>query len=287
MGRPIKKSWFGDPNSVGSQLKITAKLPGTAVGTGYIVEQKGSRKYKVNIGGVVGDVFLVNKSVNGDLADGEGFILVTPFGGSAEPVSKLTQYRVNTFKADGSFGSYKWGASAAGAAGEASIIVDTIIAGVQALATAAIGVVSGGGVSAVNITAGGSGYTTASVAFSGGGGTGAAATATITGGVITAITVTSTGSGYTSAPSVSITGDGTNATATATVTPQVTGVTSITVGTQGSGYATAPVVTITGGGGTGATATATVANGAVTGITVTAAGSGYTSAPTVSIAAPQ
>lgn len=286
MGRPIKKSWFGDPNSVGSQLKITAKLPGTAVGTGFIVEQTGTRKYKVNIGGVVGDVFLVNKSVSGDLVDGEGFITVTPFGGSAEPVNKLTQYRVTTYKSDGSTGSYTWSANAASVDGQASIIVDTVIAGVQALATAAFGVVSGGGVSTVNITNGGSGYTTASVAFSGGGGTGAAATATLTGGVVTSITVTSTGSGYTSAPTVSISGDGTGATATSTVTPQVSGVTSITVGTAGSGYATAPVVTITGGGGTGATATATVSGGSVTGVTVTAAGSGYTSAPTVTIAAP-
>jgi hypothetical protein len=43
------------------------------------------------------------------------------------------------------------------------------------------------------------------VSFSGGGGTGAAATAVVSGGKIAAINVTTPGSGYTSAPSVSIT----------------------------------------------------------------------------------
>lgn len=63
--------------------------------------------------------------------------------------------------------------------------------------------VSGGGVTAISITNGGSGYTSApTISFSGGGGTGAAATATITGGVVTAVTVNTAGTGYTSAPTV-------------------------------------------------------------------------------------
>jgi hypothetical protein len=76
-----------------------------------------------------------------------------------------------------------------------------------------------GVVGAVTITAGGSGYTVApTVAFSGGGGTGAAATATVVGGVVTAVTVTNHGTGYTSAPTVAFTpvSGGTGATATAT-----------------------------------------------------------------------
>jgi hypothetical protein len=64
-------------------------------------------------------------------------------------------------------------------------------------------VVSGGAVTAVNVTNGGSGYTTArAVVFAGGGGSGAAATAVLSNGVITGITVTNGGSGYTSAPTV-------------------------------------------------------------------------------------
>ena len=61
----------------------------------------------------------------------------------------------------------------------------------------------------VTITNAGSGYTSVpTIAFSGGAGTGAAATATISGGKITAITVTDTGYNYTSAPTISISGGG-------------------------------------------------------------------------------
>jgi FtsP/CotA-like multicopper oxidase with cupredoxin domain len=80
-------------------------------------------------------------------------------------------------------------------------------------------------------------------ADTGGGGTGAAATASVAGGAVTGFSITSPGSGYTSAPGVYITG----------------------------------------GGGSGAAAIATVAGGAVTGIVVTFGGTGYTSAPTVTI----
>lgn len=62
----------------------------------------------------------------------------------------------------------------------------------------------------VNISAAGSGYTTApSVSFSGGGGTGAAGTALIgSDGTIIGVEITNHGSGYTSAPSVSFSGGG-------------------------------------------------------------------------------
>lgn len=62
---------------------------------------------------------------------------------------------------------------------------------------------SGDAVSAVVVSDGGSGYTAApTVTFTGGAGTGAAATATISAGVVTGVTITAAGSGYTSAPSV-------------------------------------------------------------------------------------
>ncbi|KKW13368.1 MAG: Autotransporter-associated beta strand repeat protein [Candidatus Gottesmanbacteria bacterium GW2011_GWB1_49_7] len=74
-----------------------------------------------------------------------------------------------------------------------------------------------GSLASVTVTAGGSGYTSApTVAFSGGGGSGAAGTATIAGGAVAAIALTAVGSGYTSAPTVALTGGaGANATATA------------------------------------------------------------------------
>lgn len=61
----------------------------------------------------------------------------------------------------------------------------------------------------------GSGYTTATVNISGGGGIGATATANIVAGSIATITLNTPGSGYTSVPAVNITGDGINAAATA------------------------------------------------------------------------
>jgi IPT/TIG domain-containing protein len=68
---------------------------------------------------------------------------------------------------------------------------------------------SNGGVSGMIITALGSGYTSApTVALSGGGGTGATATATVSGGGITGITITNAGSGYTSTPTVTFSGGG-------------------------------------------------------------------------------
>lgn len=75
------------------------------------------------------------------------------------------------------------------------------------------------GVISASVSNGGSGYTTApTVALTGGGGTGATATAQISGGVVTGITITNPGSGYTSAPTVAFSGGGgTGAAATAVV----------------------------------------------------------------------
>lgn len=72
-------------------------------------------------------------------------------------------------------------------------------------------------ISAITVTAGGGGYTSApTVSISGGGGSGATAVATISGGVVTSVAVTAGGSGYTSAPTISFSGGGgTGAAATA------------------------------------------------------------------------
>lgn len=91
-----------------------------------------------------------------------------------------------------------------------------------------------GGVSVVNLTSGGSGYTSApAVSFSGGGGTGAAATAFINAmGIVSGVVVTATGTGYTSAPTVAISG---SATATATIdSPAVFGASSVSGSSGGS-----------------------------------------------------
>lgn len=80
--------------------------------------------------------------------------------------------------------------------------------------TTGIEVYSFGGVTGVNVTAGGSGYVSApAVTFTGGGGSGAAATATLTSGVVTSVTMTAQGTGYTSAPTVGFASGAATATA--------------------------------------------------------------------------
>src|SRR6202051_3150252 len=78
------------------------------------------------------------------------------------------------------------------------------------------------GIGKINVTAGGTGYATApAVVFTGGDGTGAAATAVLNAGVVETINITNPGSGYTIAPTISFTGGGgTGAAATALIGAQ-------------------------------------------------------------------
>ncbi|MFY8160334.1 MAG: hypothetical protein ACOVNU_03320, partial [Candidatus Kapaibacteriota bacterium] len=86
---------------------------------------------------------------------------------------------------------------------------------------------------------------------------GTTATAAFSGGTVSGITVTNGGSGYTSVPTISFTGGGgTGATATANLTP--TSIASLTFGGGGSGYAAAPTISFSGGGGSNAAATTTL-----------------------------
>ena len=85
------------------------------------------------------------------------------------------------------------------------------IRGSGQVGAAATAIVFGGVVTAINVSAGGTGYTTApSIAFTGGGGgIGAAATTTVFGGAVIAVNVTAGGVGYTTAPNVIFIGGGT------------------------------------------------------------------------------
>lgn len=113
-------------------------------------------------------------------------------------------------------------------------------------------VLTGNTVTSVVLDNPGTGYKQSdvlTVTFSGG---------TPAGGTLTGGTITNGGSGYTSAPTVSFTGGGggTGAAATATITGGK--VTGVTITNPGSGYTAIPTVVFTGGGGTGAAATVTV-----------------------------
>jgi FtsP/CotA-like multicopper oxidase with cupredoxin domain len=138
----------------------------------------------------------------------------------------------------------------------------------------------------------GSGYTippTVKFVSKDGTGSGAAATAGLNG--VTAITVTAAGTGYTTQPNVTIAAPGcvlgTPACVRATAVASITGggVSAITVVNPGAGYAANPAVAITGGGGTGAAASSGVTIGAVGAITVTNGGLGYMKAPFVFLTA--
>lgn len=111
MGRPIKEKWFGNPDSQGYQLKLSAKFKNAAgvsvSGEAFIVKQVGTRKYIVDLEGDRGVVFLKNKNSVGALVDGEAYMLLN-VNGTSESVSKLTQHRAVTWRADGSAASYKW-----------------------------------------------------------------------------------------------------------------------------------------------------------------------------------
>lgn len=132
----------------------------------------------------------------------------------------------------------------------------------------------GGSVLSVNITnQGTSAYVAApTVTFTGGDGSGATGTAIVQDGKVVGVTITNGGTGYSSAPTVTFSA-GDGAVAYATVTNGV--ISAITVTDGGRNWVGAPRVTLTSTQGGGATATATVAGGSITGVTVTAGGTGY------------
>jgi hypothetical protein len=100
-------------------------------------------------------------------------------------------------------------------------------------------------VQSVLITNAGFGYTTPpGVRFIGGGGSGAAATATIGDGIVGVITVTNAGSGYVNPPTITFSGISTvAAAATARVSAAGT-ITSILITNAGLGYTVPPTITI-------------------------------------------
>ena len=151
---------------------------------------------------------------------------------------------------------------------------------------------SGGSVSQVNVTNGGNNYTSApTVSFTGGGGTGATATAHISGSV-TSLTLGNHGSGYSSSAAVTfLLGGGSGAAATVNVGYALANPGGVTVDAGGSRYTGRATSTIgaTGAGGTNAALTNATTTGTfmkVSELIRSAGGSGYTSAPGVTISAP-
>ena len=207
MGKPINKKYFGDPdNKVGKQVKITAKLSGESVGEGYIIKQTGKNRFKVHVGSTTGEIVLVNTVTSGNLSDGEGYISSTPHGGSAKAVKKLMAHKLvihdTADSATSDLTAYKWSGAASAAAGEATLMNDSVI-NAKATATGYPVIANPSAddnpVDSVTITSGGGGYATApAVTFSASSQTTATGTAVLTGDVVTSITITNAGS-YTDA----------------------------------------------------------------------------------------
>lgn len=103
--------------------------------------------------------------------------------------------------------------------------------------TTAVATITKVKVTGADINNRGSGYTSANIAFSGGGGSGAAATPVLSGGKIIDIVIDSSGSNYTSIPTMSVTGNGTGAAVSAKV-----GITQVSISSGGTGYTQAPTV---------------------------------------------
>jgi len=133
--------------------------------------------------------------------------------------------------------------------------------------------------SSITVKTQGSGYTSVpTVSITGGGGSGATATASL--GVVK-LTLGASGNNYTTTPTCTISAPpagGTQATCTVKLSGKKVG--SIAIGVAGAGYTSTPTVSITGGGGSGATATASLG---VVAVALGSPGSGYTSTPTVTI----
>jgi hypothetical protein len=125
----------------------------------------------------------------------------------------------------------------------------------------------------------GTGY---SMTFSGAGGSGAAGTFDVSGGTITNVNVSGGGSAYNAAPTVSFTGAGSGSGAAAVAIMSPVAVASVVVDDPGTGFQGTPTLTIEGGGGSGAAATVTaLSGGSISTIHLSSGGNGYTSAPAV------
>lgn len=276
MGKPIKKSWFGPTSNAGSQIIVNGVkfADGTVATSAYIVKQTGSTAYLVQDSAqahAAEIVFMVNAATTGALLPGQCFILATPFGGSAVPCAKITQFRVDLYE-NGTVNSYSWSTIPATAYGQANLITSAGTAG---------------RILTVTPGAAGFGYLTAPTVTLNGGGIGGTIHSTVAAGAVTGYVIDAAGANYANG-SITV-GAPVRITATCATGFAVGGV--VTTGTvavtNGGGYyLVAPAVTIVGGDGT-ATAHAVVANGVVTSVVIDTGGTaGYVTPVAITIAAP-
>jgi hypothetical protein len=215
---------------------------------------------------------MVNASSTGALQAGQCFILATPYGGSALPCEKITQFRLSTYETNGTIGNYSWSTRPPTATGEANLVAGN------------------GSILSVTLLTAGFGYFTAPAVSFTGGGSGATATATVSGGVVTGLTLTAAGTGYTSggmtiaAPPAFVTASTGSNTVTVNGGGTITAAPAIVTG--GGYYSAPPTVTVVTSTGSGANIQAVLTNGAVTGFNIVSGGTSYAGTDTFTLSAP-
>ena len=146
--------------------------------------------------------------------------------GPGASVNKPTGTTINNIEADGGDG-YRWkymftlsGVDATKFLTSAYMPVKTLAADDGSLQFQVQSNADAGAIHSIEVTAGGTGYTSAPTVTITGDGTSATATATVAGGAVTAITVTDNGSGYENAVVTLSGGGGSNATARPIMSPK-------------------------------------------------------------------
>lgn len=91
MGRPIKKSLIGNTSLAGQQIVVRVKIAGFAEADGYIVKQKGSRRYLVSDGTNTG-ICKLEDLANGSLTDGTMTVTFTKDDASTVRAKKLNNH---------------------------------------------------------------------------------------------------------------------------------------------------------------------------------------------------
>jgi hypothetical protein len=92
MGRPLNKRYFGEPTAAGNEIKVQFHN-GTASVKGWIVKQKGSKRFLCTDGTVEAICTLVDKA-SAALAEGEMSITVKDDAGTAKQIVKIAGHKV-------------------------------------------------------------------------------------------------------------------------------------------------------------------------------------------------
>lgn len=117
MGRPLKKSFFGQPEAGQKLLVLDAVWLDDSTGpeTGFwIVRQVGTGRFQVTNGAKVGVVRLVGQA---PAKAGEATVIVKPFNGSDEFARIIYNRTVTTWERN----NYKWSRESAAVEGEADL----------------------------------------------------------------------------------------------------------------------------------------------------------------------